>query len=314
MRRRIQLNCLYFICCLVTAFGSMASAEVIDKIVAIVNSDIITLVDVNNEASPYLTQIDKSGYPESKKEQMRKEIHEKVLGHLIDRTLTRQEAKRYGIEVSENEIDAAIENFTKAKAVSTEELKAVLEKEGLTLEAYRQTLKKQILQSKIVNHAVKSKVVITDSEIGAYYDKHAQEYAGVQKYHLRNILETDENKIGEVYQKLKNKSRFSILAKKYSIAPNAPDGGDLGVFDISNFSDEIKDRISKLKKGQFTEIIRTAQGYQIFYVEDIVIEGNKTKQQARDEIHDLLYQEQAQKKFESWLESLKKQAHIEKKI
>ncbi len=314
MRVRIQLQCLSVIFCLVLAAGSLASAEVIDKIVAIVNSDIITLVDVKTEASPYLVQIDNSGHSKEQKEQMKNEVYEKVLGLLIDRTLTQQEAKRYGISVDDNEVDAAVDNFLKSKSITMETLEAMLEKEGMTMDAYRETFKKQILQSKLINHAVQSKVVITDSEISDYYEAHADAYAGVQKYHLRNILEKDEEKIKEVYRQLKLKKGFADLAAQFSIAPNAQDGGDLGMFDISSFSEEIKARISKLKKGQFTGVMETAQGFQIFYVEDIVVDGAKTKEQAQDEIHDLLYREQAQKKFESWLESLKKEAHIEKKL
>jgi len=117
-----------------------------------------------------------------------------------------------------------------------------------------------------------------------------------------------------VFKKLNQKKRFTTLAKKYSKAPNASDGGDLGLFDISNFSEIIKARIVPLKKGEYTTVLDTAQGFQIFYVEDIVLEGNKTLEQANDEIHGFLYQQQVEKKFKTWLETLKKQAHIELKL
>ena len=103
---------------------------------------------------------------------------------------------------------------------------------------------------------------------------------------------------------------FSKIAKQYSIAPNASDGGDLGVFDISSFSTGIKDSIALLKKGEYTDVIQTAQGFQIFFVVDIEQGETRTFEQARDEIYETLYREQVTKKFETWLDSLKKKAHI----
>nr|NJM02432.1 hypothetical protein [Desulfobacula sp.] len=120
----------------------------------------------------------------------------------------------------------------------------------------------------------------------------------------------DKDKIDEVESKLDAKEDFSALAKQYSQAPNASDGGDLGAFDATSFSAGIKDHILKLKEGEHTGVIQTAQGFQIFYAQDIEQGATKTFEQARDEIHDSLYQEQVTEKFETWLESLKKKAHI----
>ena len=120
----------------------------------------------------------------------------------------------------------------------------------------------------------------------------------------------DKSKIDEVKKKLDGKEDFSALAKQYSMAPNAPDGGDLGTFDVTSFSVGIKDSISLLKKGEYTDVIQTPQGFQIFYAVEIEQGNNKTFEQVRDEIQESLYQEQVKEKFETWLESLKKKAHI----
>jgi len=120
----------------------------------------------------------------------------------------------------------------------------------------------------------------------------------------------DKDKIDAVKLKIDNKEDFSALAKQYSMAPNASDGGDLGVFDIASFSTGIKDSIAVLKKGEHTGVIQTAQGFQIFYAEDIEKGNEKSFEQVKDEIHESLYREQVEKKFETWLESLKKKAHI----
>ncbi len=295
-----------------TAFGicSAVSAETVDRIVAIVDTDIITLAQLNKEGDRYRKNIESSQNSNEKKKALIDELNKKILESLIDQSLTQQEAKKYRIEISEAEVDGAIENVKRIKSLTKEALEKALAQEGLTVAEYRESLKKQILQARLINYAVKSKVVITEAEIKKQYETNTEKYTDNRKYHLKNILMRDKGKIDEVKKKLDGKEDFSLIAKQYSMAPNASDGGDLGVFDITSFSTGIKDSISVLKKGEYSNVIQTPQGFQIFYVVDIEQGNNKTFEQARDEIQESLYQEQVKEKFETWLESLKKKAHI----
>ncbi|MEN8210143.1 MAG: SurA N-terminal domain-containing protein [Thermodesulfobacteriota bacterium] len=309
MTKRINRSIL-FLMMICWIFCCSVSAEVVDKIVAIVNSDIITLVELNRETAAYGDKIKVAAYSDDEKKKMLQEINEKVLTGLIDQSLTQQEAKKYQISVSDNAIDNVVENMMQSRSMSLEELEKALEHEGLTLTEYRKNIEKQILRSKLINHAVKSKVVILESDIKLYYETHQENYSGNKKYYLRNIILNNKEKIQDISRQLGEQKDFKSLAKQYSIAPNAEDGGDLGLFDINNFPNNIKTEIAKLKKGQFSDVITTPQGFQIFYIEDIVFKGGKTYEQAHDEIAEILYKEQAEKKFETWLESLKQQAHI----
>lgn len=171
-------------------------------------------------------------------------------------------------------------------------------------------MKEEILQSRLISRAVRSQVIITDSDIKTYYDAHADAFTGVKKYHLRNILMKSETDLAAIELKIGNPDSFEQLARVNSIASNASDGGDLGIFDINNFSEEIKSSLQTLKKGEHSPILFVGQGYQILFVEDIVVEGNKTFDQARDQIENILYKEQAEKRFKEWIESLKTHAHI----
>ncbi len=291
-------------------FCGSISAEVVDRIVAIVDNDIITLGELSKETAPYIQNMDSSGYSQEKKEAAIKQINLKVLSALVDRLLTQQEAKKFQISVSDSEVDNALENVKKARSLTQEEFENALKQEGITIKEYREDIQKQILQSKLINNTVKSKVIITESDIKNYYEANAQKYSGKKKYHLRNILMDKEDGIKKVLAELNLKKDFASLAKQYSLSSNASDGGDLGFFDIQNFSENIKEIISGLNIKDYSKVISTPQGFQIFYVEDIVLEGSKTLEQAHKEIHELLYNEQVEKKFKNWIESLKKNAHI----
>jgi peptidyl-prolyl cis-trans isomerase SurA len=297
---------------IVVAMGisSIALAEVVDRIVAVVNNEIITLSELNKATLPYRSNIEASQNTSEKKQEMIQTLEKDMLQQLIDRSLTSQEAIRYNIVVTEEEIDSAVNNFMAANKMDEKGLEAALAADGLRLKDYREKMGKEILQSRLISRAVRSQVIITDADVQAYYDSHGEAFQGVTKYHLRNILMTSEADLKEVEKKLDQNRSFEQLAREYSIASNAAEGGDLGVFDINNFSEEIKNSLQTLEKGDHTPIVYVGQGYQILFVEDILMEGNKTLDQVRDQIQNIIYKEQAEKRFSEWIESLKKNAHI----
>ncbi len=309
MKRKTE-TIVFFLLIIGLGFYGSVSAEVVDRIVAIVDADIVTQVQLNRGIAPYIEQIENSGYDDEKKKEMIEDVTKKVLNSLIEKSLTEQEAKKYRITISEAELDGAVNNVKENRSLNDEELEAALAKEGMTLEQYRKDLGNQILRARLINHEVKSKVVVSKASIEKYYEENKDKYVGVKKYHIRNILMGNFDKASEIKKMLDENQDFVQLAKTHSIAPNAQDGGDLGLFDISNFPESIKNAIAELEKGDHTQVISTARGFQIFYVQDIVMDGGKTKEQAYDEIHGILYKEQVERKFKGWLESLKKKAHI----
>ena len=309
MNRKIKqiIVCMTVIIC---GIFSMASAEIIDRIVAIVNNDIITLSELNKATKPYKANLEASQKSDEEKEKIAVKIDDQMLQQLIDRSLTAQQAAKYNISVSQKDIDSAVKNFKESKNLNQEQLEQALAEDGLTYKDYRGKMKSEILQSRLISRAVQSQVIITDNDIKTYYDGHGELFAGAKKYHLRNIVMEAEAGIQAIEEKLAGNISFDQLAKQYSQATNASDGGDLGVFDINNFSEEIKNSLQTLEKGDHTPILMAGQGYQILYVEDVVMEGKKTLGQARDQIENILYKEKAEKRFSEWIESLKKNAHI----
>lgn len=293
---------------------SSASAEVVDRIVALVNNDIITLVQLNKAIHPYKINIETSQKSSQEQKQLIEKLKTDMLQQLIDRSLTAQEADKYQVKVSEADVDAAVENFKKMNKLDQAGLEKALAAEGLAYKDYRARMKEEILQSMLITRAVRSKVIITDNDIKAYYESHKDEFVGVKKYHLRNILMETEADILAVEAKLSQGLSFAQLAKDHSLATNASEGGDLGVFDVNSFSETIKNELLQLGKGQHSKVLETGQGYQLIYVEDILLEGDIPFDQARDQIQNILYKEQAEKRFSDWIESLKKSAHIKEML
>lgn len=290
--------------------GPAGATEVVDRIVAIVDADIVTQVELEREAGPYLKQIEASQAGALEKKRARLKILNQILTRLIEVSLTQQEAKKYRLAVSDQDIDAAIVNVRTNKGLSEEDFIEALQLNNMTLEEYRKEIEGQILRARLINHAVKSKVVVSKASIEAYYNEHKSQYEGIKKYSIGHIVMRNKTRMQEVKAKLDQGENFKILARDYSEAPNAKQGGRLGSFDITSFPDVIRNAIVNLEPGQYTDVIDTARGYQIFYVDDVIAEGAKTFEQAYDEIHGILYKNQVEKKFDDWMKSLKEKAHI----
>jgi peptidyl-prolyl cis-trans isomerase SurA len=298
------------ICMLGSAAGVTANQEIVDRIVAVVNDDIITLSQLHKAVQPYLKQVAVSQRSESAKKQMVEAIEKEMLDTLIDRTLTRQEAARQKISISDDEVQSAIDNFKRQNGLDQEAFEKGLEVEGISLEEYRERVRENFMQSLLVNRVIRSRIIVTQTEIETYYHAHPEKFKGEKKYHLRNILAASESEAAHVLSRLDQGLSFPEAARQFSAAPNAGDGGDLGVFDIDTFNDAVKAAVKSLKKGEYSRVISTNQGFQIIFVEEILDAGGKTLEQAREEIQDILYREQAEEKFARWIESLKKNAHI----
>ena len=309
---------LMFFCAVTTARG----AEYIDRIVAVVNDNIITLSELDVYFNPYAEQIKARGYPPEEARKMLFTVREKVLNQLIDEMLTDQEIKRANISVNEAEINNAIERIKAARFYTDEELQEALKKQGFSMEQYRQQIKNQVLRTKLVNLEVKSKIVLTRQDIEAYYNKHPELYGGEKKYHLRSILmvppplATDAEKhsiyarMETVLQKFKTGEHFDSLARRYSESPLAAEGGDLGAFKLDALSSQIQDAVKNLAPGDVTPILSTDQGYQIFYLENIIESPGKPLEEVAEEIREKLYNEIVDKKFHSWLGTLRERSHI----
>ncbi|MBC2695165.1 MAG: hypothetical protein HF982_07810 [Desulfobacteraceae bacterium] len=304
------------------AIADVQSAEVIDRIVAVVNDDIILLSELDESFKPYTDRIMAIGYSLEEERRTLFNIREEILNQLIDQKLTDQQIKQSKITVSDDEIDKAIERLKEANLLTDEELREMLKAEGLTMEEYRKRIKDQILRAKLVNFEIKSKIVITKEDIESYYKSRSDKYGRIKKYRLSNIImkvpsfASEEEKL-VVLEKMETVSTelntgkpFDIIAKAYSESSYLSNEGGLGLFELKELSPKIQEAIKNMKAGEFTPVLDTDQGYQIFYIQKIVSVPGKSLEEASPEIEDILYKEIVDKKFRSWIDELRKKSHI----
>jgi peptidyl-prolyl cis-trans isomerase SurA len=306
-------------------FSTNAQAEeslVVDRIVAVVNDEIITLYDLNLTVKPYEKNIEALDYPPEERRETLFKLRSDLLNKLVGEKLADQQIKKYNLTISNQEIDLTIERMKESRSYTDEDLRAGLAEQGLTMEEYRDNLKKQLLRGKLVNREVKSKIVITRGEIEKYYNEHRDKYAGETKYHLFNISirfsqMTDESqkqiafgKMKTVLSQLKQGRTFESFAAEAPDSPESPEGTDLGLYRLDELSPQLRNVVTDMKAGEYSPILETDRGYQIIYVQKILVTDPKSLSDVEAEIEDVLYNEAIDNRYNTWLSELRKRSHI----
>lgn len=312
----------FFLCGVVFLFVSGAgSTEIVDRIVAVVNDDIVSLFEWNQEFKPFAERIKTLDKPAEEKKKLLRKVREEVLNRLVDEKLADQEIKRIRINVTEKEVDDAIKRFKENQNLTDKRLKEALKHDGISMLDYRKRIRDQILRGKLVNREVQSKIVITKADIETYYNRHPEKYAGKKKFRLRHIImrvspgatgdDTNEveNRMKTVQKKLKAGQPFDKIAKIYSEI-SGETGGNLGLFELDDLSTKVREAIKGIKPGEFTDILKTDYGYQIFFLEEIIKSGDKQLEEVSSEIESKLHRKIVNDKYQSWLEDLRKRSLI----
>ncbi|MFT5729071.1 MAG: peptidyl-prolyl cis-trans isomerase SurA [Desulforhopalus sp.] len=324
----------YAQCCIVALFFWLqtsvnSTAEMVDKIVAVVNDDIITLSELENETTGIYKTLANNKSPENLLEAM-DEARELALNKMIDRTLMEQKAKQFNLSVSEAEIDSAFERTKSNMSLDSSQFRQKLKKSGLSEEQYRNQLRDNILQSKILSVDVRSKIVITDEMVLDYYDQHYTSRVNQGDYYLLQMgfswkedpqkdLEQSKNKTLKIAKRIHNLvtggQDFKTLAKKFSDLPSASDGGDIGIFTLDEMAPAMQSAVKDLKPGELSSIIELQSGYQFFKLlsgEDEAIVVTSSLESSKGEIRDKLYESKMKEAYKVWVKNLKESAYIQK--
>ena len=152
----------------------ISHADVVDRVVAVVNNDVITLSEVNQEGKALLQRVAENVSPEELPDAL-KEARKTIIGNLIDKKIMMQEAEKERVSVSDEEVDRAYIRVIEQNGLTEEKFKEQLAAVGMNETLYRENLKVQILSSKLVNLQVRSKVIIPENKIIDYYDTHYTE-------------------------------------------------------------------------------------------------------------------------------------------
>jgi peptidyl-prolyl cis-trans isomerase SurA len=309
---------LISVCALLLFHHAVHAAILLDRVVAVVNKDVITWSELyrimESEASEQVKALN-----DQERSRVFKNNEAVFLEKLIDMKLQIQEAGRLGLQVREEEVKEAIENIKKKYQMTDAALEESLKKEGLTFEEYKKRLSDQILISQGINHQIRNKVVITDEQVKKYIESHQTNLAGEEEFRLRQIFfrkPNDESRRKEleekgamIVQRLKGGEDFAALAWEYSEDPSAKIGSDLGYVKKSYMAKEFISVLSGMKAGDVSIPFWTDQGLHIIKLEDRV--SAKSTEEQKETVRKQLEEEAFLEKYKSYMKGLRENARIE---
>ncbi len=293
--------------------ASPARAKVMDRIVAVINDEVITLSELN--AAVALARSSLKDDPSGRSG--RKVSREKVLKDLVKEKLIKQASDKVGIEVSEEEIDNAVKEIKDQNGFSQKELLLALAASGLTYDEYRARLKEQIRSVKFMDMKFRSKIDIKPDEVDNYYRQHLDEFYGPPSYRISVIFidgakkKRLEERTAKVMRGLGRKKSFAGLARLYSDDESASSGGDLGYVKAGELDESLERAILKLNVGEVSPPIKKPEGtYFVKFVEYRPGEPAPLRE-VRGKIYKKLFDRTFNEMVESWFEEEKGMANID---
>jgi peptidyl-prolyl cis-trans isomerase SurA len=308
------MSVLYAIFLLLAVFvPTYVHCEVVDRVVAIVNDDIITL----KETERYVP-VEKQGSFASVNEYIRNIKLREKMDILIDDVLIRQQAKKLNLVVTDKDIETVVEGIKKQHLISEEEFKQQLAKEGVSYKDFLAGLKGSLLRNKVLARIISPDVTITENDLKDYYDKHLEEFRD-EDYKLKHIFfspkrqDIQERAIA-AYNQLKEGKSFESVAKEFSDDPSADQGGDIGFVRKEDLIPEFKGAVHFLTPGEYSQILKTSYGLHILKLVEVRAGNTLPFDIVKTRIQEKIVRDQSEKRYKDFIDKLRKASYIEVKI
>ena len=314
------LRRLFFLILLMSLWlEPLLAAEVCNRVVAVVNNDVITLYELNNRIKEMT-----GSAPEElmqKNETMFRDAQRKILELLIDEKIAQAKIKELGIKVADRQVDNFLEKMKRDNQWTQEDLVAGLEKEGLSYEKYRERVRRDIERAQLIEYEVRSKIIIRDEVIQKYYEDHRGTFGIAEKVQLAGIFlmrknMKSEEEMRELYKKaqdisakLKAGADFSQMAANFSEGPGANQGGDLGQFTADHLEAGLKSVVEALPEGGISDPLVRPNGIQIIKVVKKQTGKIRSLEEMREAIYGILYQEEVNRRYQAWIKELRDSAY-----
>ncbi|HCI54214.1 MAG TPA: molecular chaperone SurA [Gallionella sp.] len=252
--------------------GPQQQVATIDAVVAVVNDDVITRLELDERMRTVIAQLKKQGTPLPE----RAVLETQVLERMIAEMLQAQFAKENGVRVDDTQLDMAITRIAQQNNFpSLVEFMAKLESDGVNVKKFREEIRAEIVSTRLREREVESKLVISDTEVDNYLSNKSKMGLDNDEYHLAHILvvvpeQASAEKIraareraDQAFAQLSGGADFSQVSAGFSDAKDALKGGDLGWRSGDRIPPAFMNELQNLKPGQNTAVLRSPSGFHI---------------------------------------------------
>ncbi|TBU92197.1 molecular chaperone SurA [Stutzerimonas kirkiae] len=271
------------------ATSALAEVRPLDRIVAIVDNDVIMKSQLDQRINEVLQTIEKRGAELPPQEVMQQQ----VLERLITENLQLQLGERSGIRISDEELNQALGTIAQRNNLTLEQFRAALANDGLSLEAAREQIRREMVISRVRQQRVAERIQVSNQEVQNFLSSDLGKLQLSEEYHLGNILiplpegadaqtiQHAERAALDTYQQLQGGADFSQLAVSRSASENALEGGDMGWRKAAQLPPPFDSLVGDLAIGQVTEPVRTPAGFILLKL----LDKRGGEHLVRDEVH-----------------------------
>ncbi len=296
---------------------------VVDRIVAVVNQEIVTLSEVEKRSGSLKEENEEKDRLERK--QRAHAFRRKALDLIIEEKLIDQEIKKAGIKIAGKEVDAAVEEIRRRNNVTPEEFESALAKEGFDPESFKKQIEKKLLRIRLIQRIVKAEYTAGEKELREFYRKNMDRYRAKESYRASHVLcylpkeATPEDirearkKCQSVLEKIRGGADFAEMATLYSDDASAKDGGDIGHFRRGELVPSFETEALRLQVGEVSGMVRSPFGFHIIKLTDRK-SGVPVFEEIKDKVEADYYEKESETAFTKYLTTLKEKAIIEIKL
>ena len=308
---------LWAIPAVLLAFSS-APAKTVDRIVAQVNEDIITLSELNRQTADFRKDL-AAKYTGPQLEQMIQKAEQQALDNLIREKLMYQKGVELGFNADvDTKVSAEVQGLVKELNLKdTEELEKYFEEAGRSLKEYRENVKRQIIIQELIYAFVDSRITLLTTEIEKYYQEHQAEFSTPEEVTLSEILIAGEGngteaeaRANDIYSRLQKGESFADLATQYSKGSTANKGGSIGAYLLSKLNADTVKAIAGLKEGDVSKPQKIKEGIIIYRIDTRKVSATVPMDQVRNEIRSRIYSKKRGPEIERYVNQLKEEAYI----
>jgi peptidyl-prolyl cis-trans isomerase SurA len=307
---------------LVCAFGAVSWAEVIERVVAKVNGEIITKTRLDAEFQTVAERLGPAPTPEED-ERRRTELRRQVLDQMVGNILVMQVAVERGLRVPPRYFDEWKADLMEQMSIdSEEEFLRQVSLQGMTPEALQKNFEEGVLIQEIRRMEVDNKISVTEQEIGKHYRDHIVEYTEPATVRLREIVVRFEDggeveagrKARMLLQDIQQGADFAEIARMHSDSNSREAGGDLGFFEQRELTEPLAEVAFQLEPGEVSEVIRVETSFYILRVEEKTEEKTLGIEDVSKDISESIFREKLQNQTEKYMNQLRERAIIEIRI
>lgn len=294
-----------------------ASADVVSRVAAVVNKDIITTLQLDQKLRSKLAKLEKQPSPVQLGA-----LRQELLSRMIEETLVQQRITALKLRVTEDEIETAILDVQKKNKLTREELEDAVALQGLGFEEYRDNLKQQILRYKLIGEEVRSQVDVPEREVKSYYDAHADDYRLPPEIKLSAITfpvseKSSQQEIDKVMEmaieamgRLRKGEDFVQVAAGYNETYGAT-GNELGSFEYKELIPEFVSAVEGVEAGSYSEPVKAVNGIHVLRVDERLAGGLRDFEVVKYDIYQQLLDQKTDLRIKEWTRALKANAFID---